>query len=430
MKILLSAYACEPDKGSEPGVGWHWALALARRGCDVHVITRSNNLSSIEQAVCGSDSRLAFHYYDLPGWLRFWKHWPGGIYLYYLLWQIGAYRVAKRLHRRESFDRVQHITFVSFRQPSFMGGLGIPFVFGPVGGGETMPVQLRKSLPLSARVAEVVRALGNRFAAIDPMMRRTYVAAERIVCTTEETRAAIPGRFRDKCIVQRAIGIDPASVRPGGAGPAFTAERGPKPQFLFVGRLLYWKGLHLALRALPAVRRVVADVNLRVIGEGDEGRWLKQVAARAGISECVEWIPRKPHNEIEKEYLQSMALIFPSLHDSGGMVVLEAMSSGVPVVCLNLGGPGAMVTPEAGFSLEVDQLSEAEVVAEIAAAMIRLATDQALRTSLSAGACHRAAELSWDAAADGVYGSRFMAKKAPPAQARDAGRQEQWDLRM
>jgi glycosyltransferase involved in cell wall biosynthesis len=424
MKILLSAYACEPDKGSEPGVGWHWALALRRRGYDLHVITRSNNRTSIEKAVSGSDPRLVFHYYDLPAWMRFWKHWPGGIYLYYLLWQIGAYRVAKGLHHRESFDRVQHITFVSFRQPSFMDGLGIPFVFGPVGGGESMPIQFRKSLPLSARMAEVTRAAGNRFAAIDPMMRRTYSAAERIVCTTEETRAAIPGGFRDKCIVQRAIGIDPAQESPGGAGAVITAERGTNPQFLFVGRLLYWKGLQLALRALPAVRRAIADVNLRVIGEGSEGRWLKQVAMRAGISDCVEWIPRKPHNEIEKEYRESMALIFPSLHDSGGLVVLEAMSSGLPVVCLNLGGPGSMVTPEAGFSLEVGKRSEAEVVAEIAAAMIRLATDAALRMSLSAGARRRAAELTWDAAADGVYGPRYTAKQATPALARGAARPE------
>src|ERR1700756_411917 len=113
MKILLSAYACEPNKGSEPGVGWNWALALARRGYEVHVITRSNNRSPIEQACTWPDPRLTFQYYDLPRWLRFWKHWPGGIYLYYLLWQIGAYQVANRLHAKERFDCVQHITFVS-----------------------------------------------------------------------------------------------------------------------------------------------------------------------------------------------------------------------------------------------------------------------------------------------------------------------------
>src|SRR5579859_2558519 len=150
MKILLSAYACEPNKGSEPGVGWNWALALARRGYEVHVLTRSNNRKAIENDPKWSRSLLHFHFYDLPAWGRFWKRWSGGIYLYYLLWQIGVYKFAKTLHAREKFETVQHITFVSHRQPSFMGRLGIPFIFGPVGGGESMPKQLRKSLPVRA----------------------------------------------------------------------------------------------------------------------------------------------------------------------------------------------------------------------------------------------------------------------------------------
>jgi len=85
MKLLLSAYACEPSKGSEPGVGWNWTQALFRRGYDVHVITRSNNRSDIESAYKGQSPPITFYYHDLPRWARFWKYWPGGIYLYYLV---------------------------------------------------------------------------------------------------------------------------------------------------------------------------------------------------------------------------------------------------------------------------------------------------------------------------------------------------------
>ena len=252
-KILLSAYACEPNMGSEPGVGWQWAQALRRRGFEVHVITRSNNRGAIERAYDGSDALLRFHYFDFPEWLRFWKKWPGGIYLYYLLWQVGAYRMAKRLHSRERFDYVHHITFVSYRQPSFMGGLGIPFIFGPVGGGESMPEQFRKSLPMSGRLSEAIRSAGNGFVRFDPLMRRTFAQARMIVCATEETRLAIPLRFRNKCVVQRAIGIDgDVSVQvESGASSVL------KPRFLFIGRLLYWKGLQLALRALAIVRESI-----------------------------------------------------------------------------------------------------------------------------------------------------------------------------
>lgn len=401
MKILLSAYACEPNKGSEPGVGWQWAQALRRRGFEVHVITRNNNRLAIESAYDGSDRLLRFHYFDLPGWLRVWKKWPGGIYLYYLLWQIGAYKLAKRLHAIERFDCVQHITFVSYRQPSFMGGLGIPFVFGPVGGGESMPTQFRASLPRSGQLAEAIRSAGNAFVQFDPLMERTFAQARKVACATEETRLAIPERFRNKCVVQRAIGIDGEIEDERLQEKSRSAGSGPR--FLFVGRLLYWKGLHLALRALAVARQSVPDISFRVIGEGSERAWLEQVARAAAVSDLVEWIPRKPHDEIRKEYRDSIAFVFPSLHDSGGMVVLEALAAGLPVVCLDLGGPGSIVTAETGFSLTVHRLSEAQVVEQISAAMVRLASDKELRWRLSEGAIRRARELSWDAAADGVY---------------------------
>jgi glycosyltransferase involved in cell wall biosynthesis len=428
MKILLSAYACEPNKGSEPGVGWHWALAVRRRGCDVHVITRSNNRRAIEGACAGDDPKVSFHYYDLPSWLRFWKHWPGGIYLYYLLWQIGALRTAKKLHAKERFDCVQHITFVSFRQPSFMGELGIPFIFGPVGGGETMPEQLRRSLPFHGRVAEMVRAAGNYFARMDPLMHRTWSLAQTIVCATEETKLAIPVRFREKCVVQRAIGIE-IPEKASSLEARKRSEMHPiKHQFLFVGRLLYWKGLHLALRALALVKREVPDLTLRIIGESRERGWLEHVACQAGVADVLEWISWKAQDEIQRDYRNSTALIFPSLHDSGAMVVLEAMAAGLPVVCLDLGGPGSSVTAEAGFSLRVGQLEESEVIAQIATAMIRLATDEDLRRRLSAGAMRRAGELTWDAAVDGVYGGRPRIEQVSRAVARGVRRESKEGL--
>ena len=80
MKILLSAYACEPNKGSEPAVGWNWARTLVGQGHSVHVITRSNNRTAIEPAIEREQLPLAVSYYDLPAWCRRWKRFPGGIF--------------------------------------------------------------------------------------------------------------------------------------------------------------------------------------------------------------------------------------------------------------------------------------------------------------------------------------------------------------
>ena len=144
LHILLSAYACEPDRGSEPGVGWNWVRHLARDH-DVWVITRSNNRGVIEAVLAHNPLRNAhFIYFDLPRWARFWKRRSFGLRPYYYLWQAGVYFAARRIHRSVRFDLVHHVTFVKYWMPSFLAALPVPFVWGPVGGGESAPnVELR-----------------------------------------------------------------------------------------------------------------------------------------------------------------------------------------------------------------------------------------------------------------------------------------------
>ena len=399
MKILVSAYACEPGKGSEPAVGWNWVQALVRRGYQVHVITRSNNREAIESDAGSRNPALSFYYYDLPRWARAGKRWPGGIYVYYLFWQIGANRRARTIHVGERFDRVHHVTFASYRQPSFMGGLGIPFIFGPVGGGESMPAQLRRGLSIRNRFAEAVRNLGNRLIALDPLMRSTFSSAQTIACTTPETMARIPAIYRAKCVVQPAIGLDEAEIHEP------SCDEPIAPHFLYVGRLVYWKGLHLALRALAQTRRSLPNVRLKIIGTGDDRVWLESQARACGVQDVLEWVRSTPHAEIAREFRRSLALVFPSLHDSGGMVVLEAFAAGLPVVCLDLGGPGYLATSDCAVVIPTQQAKESTVIDGLAQAMIRLATEPAFRTRLAGSAIDRAKELTWDRAAENLYAS-------------------------
>ena len=215
MKILLSAYACEPGKGSEPGIGWNWALGLARAGHEVWVLTRANNRPAIERALAAiAPMSLHFVYYDLPAWARWWKRGGRGVRTYYLLWQWGAYRQARRLCRAIRFDLVHHLTFGVFRHPSFMGRLGLPFVFGPVGGGETAPRALRRTFPLRGYLADAARDAANWLVRIDPLMASVYRRAALTLCKTAETLERVPGRYRDKCRVVLEVGTDAAELPP------------------------------------------------------------------------------------------------------------------------------------------------------------------------------------------------------------------------
>ena len=143
--ILLSAYACEPNKGSEPGVGWLWAMELSQRNFEVHVITRLNNQPAINKffETRKKPSNLTFHYFDVPKWLSWWKEGGRGVRTYYLLWQIGAYFFAKRLTSLFYFNIVHHVSFVTIRQPSFI--VRHTICFGPV-GGERSSLRCRKGI--------------------------------------------------------------------------------------------------------------------------------------------------------------------------------------------------------------------------------------------------------------------------------------------
>src|ERR1700737_2271302 len=120
LRILVSAYACQPGKGSEQGVGWNWVRQIATTH-EVWVITRAKNCTPVERELARHPMPNAhFAYFDLPRWARFWKKGSRGMHLYYYLWQFAAYLFARRLHREIGFDVVHHVTFVNYWMPSFL----------------------------------------------------------------------------------------------------------------------------------------------------------------------------------------------------------------------------------------------------------------------------------------------------------------------
>lgn len=402
LRILLSAYACEPGKGSEPGVGWNWALALARRGHEVWVLTRSNNQKTIEPECQHLEhairDRLHFIYYDLPKWASWWKKGGRGVHLYYLLWQWGAYLLARQKHAECALDRVHHVTFVGVRQPSFMGGLGIPFIFGPVAGGECAPWRLRAGYGLRGWLLDAARDAANVLVKLDPLMWRTFAQAESIFVTSQQTQDLVPKCYWSKTRIKLAIALDAGEV---GYLPQVRAERAPR--IVYVGHFLYLKGMHLGLASFASFLRRHPDARLSMIGNGpEEARW-RRLAEQLGVANSIDWVPWVSQAELADVYRNHDVLLFPSLHDSGGMVVLEAMQQGLPVVCLKLGGPAVLVDDTCGIALDTAGHSSPSLVDAMAAALDQLFNDRAALARLSMGAQARALERSWGALAADVY---------------------------
>jgi glycosyltransferase involved in cell wall biosynthesis len=400
MRVLLSAYACEPNRGSEPEVGWQRALHMLAFADEVWVLTRSNNQAVIEADPLSNSDGLHFIYYDLPNWALKLKRYSCFTRAYFILWQWGAYREAAKRHREKPFDRVYHVTFASMQFGSFMGKLGIPFIVGPIAGGERAPFRLRKSLPIRGQVTELVRDLGIVIQRCSPLSRSAFAAADRIYVTTNDSLKLIPKTWRCKASVHLAIAISTL--------PARNTKRQPQdsPRFVYAGSLIYLKGVHLAIRALAQVIATTPGARLTLIGDGPAERWLRTVAERYGVAHAVEFAGRVPREQLINAFGNYTALVFPSLHDTGGLVVLEALSQGSPVVCLDLGGPGIIVNASCGVVVPTVDGDEHCAVTRIANAMNFLAAmTDGESAQLSQQAIARATQLSWSALTNNLTGS-------------------------
>jgi glycosyltransferase involved in cell wall biosynthesis len=390
MRILLSAYGCEPNRGSEAEIGWQRALHMSAFADEVWVLTRSNNRSIIEEDPLSKNSQLNFIYYDPPKWALKLKKQSWFFPIYLVLWQLGAFRTAQRHHKQRRFDRVYHATFTGMIAGSFMGRLGIPFIVGPIAGGERAPLSLRRGMPLQCRLRELFRDLFIFLQRYSPLTYPALAAAERIYVTTADSLRLVPRKWHPKTEVLLSVASRGQYV--------LKTERQPSlsPRFLYVGRLLHWKGIHFAIRALAEAREKLPTATLTLFGSGPAELWLRALAKKCGVGDAVEFVGQVPRPRLMESFHSFTALVFPSLHDSGGLAVLEAMSKGLPVVCLDLGGPGVMVNGSCGVVVSTASNDETTVVTGIARAMILLASMPSTEFErLSRGAVSRANDLTW-----------------------------------
>ena len=340
MRVLVAAFACRPGGSSETGVGWAVARANARLGHETVLITQPRHRDAIEAALA-DDEQLARClrpvYVGLPaGLMETWQAKGGlrGLQLYNLVWQVRLARVARRLHRQTPFDVGHHVTLSTDWIPSGLAWVpDLKVVWGPLGGSERVPVPCRPFLGPRGRVTELARALGTT------PMRAVFAGAAARRCSL------LLAQNDDEATALRRVGT-PVDVRPnvfleadfagGDITPPATANTAHHCA-VFVGRLLAWKGVHLAVAAMAQPE--AAAWTLEFFGDGPErGRLTRSIAER-GLQERVSVVGQRPRAEVRTALATADVLFFPSMREAAGWVVAEALAVGCPVVCLRAGGP-------------------------------------------------------------------------------------------
>lgn len=391
-RVLVSAYGCEPGKGSEQGVGWNWILQLARL-TEVVVITRSNNRAAIEAAIPEElIERVHFVYYDLPERLRRFKRKERGFYLYYILWQWGAYRFMCHEIERQPIDYAMHLTFGSVWLPTFMHRLPVPFIWGPVGGGEAVPWPLIRYLAPRGRIPQYFRYFLMATFRFNPLVSGVTRKARVILARTDDTARIFPERHIGKIrVVLETAAADEWFKQQVIASEAIASNI---LQVIYTGRLVSFKNVEMAIRAVSEARRRGKKIHFTIVGDGPLQSSLQKLAAEEGISDAVTFTGRLTQDEVMVHLSRSDVYLFPSLREGGPWSLMEAMAVGLPSVCINTSGMRVIADKTSARMIEPSYPSL--MIEMIADALCDLDDNPELRRDMGANARRRLnQEFSW-----------------------------------
>src|ERR1035438_702414 len=379
LKVLVSAFAFSPIKGSEFGVGWDYVRAVALRH-KVWVITRSNEREETEQylqhhrdALCN----VSVHYVPLKNRTI---NIPLREIVYGLIyrnWQQRAYRLARALDAEVDFDLVHHLNGIGFREPGYLWKLGKPFVWGPVGGMQYFPWRLRNAVPFRSRPFFLFKNLATAWAMhMDRRPRRAAAGSDCILAATSNVAEKIREVWgRDSALL--------CEVSAPQLEPRLPARREPgEPlRIIWCGTCDPAKTLNIVLHALSRLKDPSADWLLIAIGDGRMRKSWMVLAARLGIADRCTFTGRVPRSEVLSMMTCGHCLVQPSLYDATSTVVVEALSYGLPVVCLDHFGFRDAVSADCG--IKIPPLNLDQVIRDFADALQALARDEDRRYAMA-----------------------------------------------
>lgn len=399
LKILASVYACDPELGSEDGNGWHLVNQLARVG-EIWALTLPVNKAPIERALCHTPlPNVHWVYYDIPAWMRTWHVDRHLERVHYTMWQVGMYRIARKLHDKIKFDVIHHLTWGQYWSATYLSLLDdAQFIWGPLGGGESAPKSFYPSLGPDGLRYERLRDLARTTGHLHPFVRRAAKQADIAIAATKQTedRLLQLGVDKNRICIQPNAGLPREDFNELVKMPV----RKEKPfRLVSIGRLLHWKGFYLGLSAFAKALKDMPESEYWVIGDGPDMDRLRQLVAEEGIADQVKFWGRVPRTQVLECLEQCDVLVHPSLHDAGGWVTMEAMSAGRPVICLELGGPGVQVTSETGY--KIPATTPEKSICEMAQAMVSISNDPALKQRMAVAGRNRIeSTFVWDRVGD------------------------------
>lgn len=373
-------------------MGGNWVLQLAKHH-DLWVLTEETRFApSLKEHIVKfyPELKSAIHIVGIPHvrfgeelWHHFFYYWT------YRRWQKEAFKVARQLHRQIRFDLTHQLNMIGFREPGYLWRLGVPFVWGPIGGHAQMPWRFLPILGLKGAGQCAVRNALNWV-----QMRASW----RVKKAVRSAAVLLAATREDQHAISRLHGRTAHLLNEQGTAPTPMSPR----QKLMNGKTplrLVWCGVFVPRKALPLALRVLQlasktiQVELEIIGSGPMEMTCKVLAERLGVSKLCRWHGMVPRSDALAVIRQSDVMLFTSLQEASATVVFEAIQSGVPVICHDLCGFGTVVSDTCGVKIPAHNPQRSCL--DFVNAVTRLARDPHTLRRLSEGAFRRAEEITW-----------------------------------
>lgn len=397
MNVIINAYAVSPDWGSEQGMGWNWIVCLARH-CHLDIITEGEWRESIEKAVADMPQRhnMVFHYLPVSDKVRkmCWNQGDWRFYYHYEKWQRRALEKAIEIISHKKIDLIHQLNMIGFREPGYLWKIkDIPFVWGPVGGMELMPMAYLEGAPLKQRLFNILKNRINRFQYMhSPRVRAAIRRSSLLIAAVKGVQDVFSNIYHKESVLINETGVSPSS-----GIVKRKSEPGTPLNIIWVGKFDFRKQLPLALRAVAAAR--LSDFRFDICGSGPDETVaeMKKLADSLGIGSNCHWHGNVDHHKIPEMMADADLMLFTSIMEATSTVVLEAISVALPVLCFDTCGFGPVVRRFAGITTDIS--SPALSVSDLAAQLRRVDKDRSILNIISGRIVEERDSLTWEAKA-------------------------------
>ncbi len=389
-KLFVSAYACEPNLGSEIGVGWHWVLEMSRY-FELWVLTRENNRESVEPWIAKNPEFDSIHflYYDLPKWARFWKKGMRGVRTYYNIWQIQTNRIVKKTMRENNIQVFHHLTYGNALWKVNSYGQKQFFVWGPIGGLETISADYTRHYNQKSRLIEWLRRVVIRFLPINRGFKNRCKNANLILCKTDITREHIPLQYRDKAVLFTDVAVELKQQ----FNKIEQNSNGDKIKYIIVGRLDAWRGFDLTIMAFAEAVEKNSNIHLSIIGKGDDNERLKSLIRKYKMEEFITMVGKVSMGQYYQMLHQSDVVINSSLKEGAVTVSFDSMAMGKPLICLDTKGYTHYFSND--YAIVIPIRERHEVIQDLTNAILRM-TDLNERKKMGEKAKQEGQRFTWE----------------------------------